>query len=53
MKLTFKRLVILILFLAIFAMAARISVDSDTWWHLRAGQWILEQGRLPETDPFS
>jgi len=53
MKLTFKRLVILILFLAIFAMAARISVDSDTWWHLRAGQWILEHGRLPDTDPFS
>lgn len=53
MKLTFERLVILITFLAIFAMAARISVDSDTWWHLRAGQWMLETGRIPDSDPFS
>jgi hypothetical protein len=47
------RLVTLITFLAIFAMAARISVDSDTWWHLRAGQWIVENRAVPQTDPFS
>ncbi len=47
------RLVIWITFLAIFAMSARVSVDSDTWWHLRAGQWILEQRAVPQTDPFS
>ncbi len=34
-------------------MAARISVDTDTWWHLRSGQWIVENQRLPYTDPFS
>jgi hypothetical protein len=42
-----------ITFLAIFAMAARISVDTDTWWHLRAGEWILENRAVPQTDPFS
>jgi len=48
-----RRLVMLITFLAVFAMAARISVDGDTWWHLRAGQWILDNERIPQTDPFS
>jgi hypothetical protein len=27
--------------------------DSDTWWHLAAGRWIAENGRVPTTDPFS
>lgn len=27
--------------------------DPDLWWHLRTGQWILEEGRIPYTDPFS
>jgi tetratricopeptide (TPR) repeat protein len=25
----------------------------DIWWHLKTGQWILEHGRIPSTDPFS
>jgi len=47
------RLVTVITFLAVFAMAARISVDTDTWWHLRAGQWIWEHHAVPYVDPFS
>ena len=27
--------------------------DPDIWWHLRAGQWILEHGRVPLWDIFS
>ena len=27
--------------------------DGDVWWHLRAGQWILANGRLPSLDPFT
>ena len=42
-----------ITFLAVFAMAARISVDTDTWWHLRAGQWIVENRQIPREDAFS
>lgn len=34
-------------------MAARVSVDTDSWWHLRAGQWISENGRILQTDLFS
>ncbi len=48
-----KRLVTWITFLAIFVMAMRVSVDNDTWWHLRAGQWIVEQRAVPQVDPFS
>ena len=48
-----RRLVIWITFLAIFAMAARISVDTDTWWHLRAGQWMVENRSILQVDQFS
>ncbi len=27
--------------------------DTDTWWHLRAGQWIAEHRTIPSTDPFA
>lgn len=48
-----RRLITLITFLAIFAMAARISVDTDTWWHLRAGAWMVEHGKILQQDVFS
>ena len=50
---TLRKLIMWITFLAVFAMAARISVDTDTWWHLRTGQWIIEQRTVPQVDPFS
>jgi hypothetical protein len=50
---TTRRLVMWIAFLAVFAMAARVSMDTDTWWHLRAGQWMVEHHSLLQTDPFS
>jgi hypothetical protein len=52
-SLTLPRLVVAITFMLIFAMAARVSLDTDTWWHLRTGQWIVERGAVPLTDPFS
>jgi hypothetical protein len=50
---TLRRLVIAITFISLFAMATRVSADTDTWWHLRTGQWIVEHGAIPQTDPFS
>lgn len=50
---SFRRLVTTLTFLAIFTMAVRVSIDSDTWWHLRAGQWIVEHRQILTTDPFS
>lgn len=52
-RLSTRKLVVVITFLAVFAMAARISLDSDTWWHLRAGQWITENRSIPRVDTFS
>jgi hypothetical protein len=39
--------------LSIFTMAVRVSADTDTWWHLAAGRWMAEHGKLLTTDPFS
>lgn len=27
--------------------------DPDIWWHMRAGEWILQHHAVPHTDPFS
>ena len=51
--LTLPRLTVALTFLGLLAMAARPSADTDTWWHLRVGQWIVEQGAVPQTDVFS
>jgi hypothetical protein len=48
-----RRLIIALTFLSIFSMAARGSLDSDTWWHLRTGQSILETREVPKVDSFS
>jgi len=50
---TFRRLVPYLTFLAVLAMAVRPSVDTDTWWHLRAGEWILENRQILREDVFS
>ena len=34
-------------------MTARPVTDPDLWWHLRTGQWIVETGHVPHSDPFS
>jgi hypothetical protein len=28
-------------------------IESDDWWHLRTGEWILQNHTVPRTDPFS
>ena len=32
---------------------SRKTADGDTWWHLKTGQFILSQHRLPVPDPFA
>ena len=27
--------------------------DPDIWWHMRAGEWIVQNHRIPHVDPFS
>jgi hypothetical protein len=42
-----------VLFLGLFAMAARNVTDPDLWWHLKTGQYIAQHKSVPHTDPFS
>ena len=42
-----------ILLFGLLAMTARNAIDPDLWWHLRTGQWIMETGHVPLSDPFS
>ncbi len=42
-----------ILLLGLLAMTARSATDPDLWWHLRTGQWVVETGHVPHSDPFS
>ena len=42
-----------VLLFGLLAMTAHNAVDPDLWWHLRTGQWIVETGHVPHSDPFS
>ena len=50
---SFRRLVPLVAILAVFTMALRFSIGPDTYWQLRAGDWMLSEGSLLRVDPFS
>ena len=47
------RLLVIILFLGLFTMAVRVPTDTDTWWHLSSGRYIVENRAIPFQDPFS
>lgn len=36
-----------------FLLGCQELFDSDIWWHLRAGTWILEHHAIPRVDPFT
>ena len=52
-QLTIQRLMIAILFILLFVMAVRVPIDTDTWWHIRSGEYIVQNKEIPKTDPFS
>ena len=51
-QLTIERAAFIIIFALLFALATRIPIDTDTWWHLRSGDHTLAQGMI-HADPFS
>lgn len=51
-SLTIERTASILLFALLFALAARVPVDTDTWWHLHSGAWTLTHGMI-YADPFS
>ncbi len=42
-----------LLLLALALFDPRLLNDGDTYWHLAAGNWMLDHGQVPHTDPFS
>src|SRR5712691_11791777 len=53
MLLSSRRLLVFIFMLVIFAASARPITDSDFWWHLKTGQYLVETKNIPHTDIFS
>jgi hypothetical protein len=51
-QLTIERAAFIIIFALLFALATRIPIDTDTWWHIRSGEHTLTQGMI-YADPFS
>ncbi len=52
-ELTLDRFMVGLAALLVFATALCMGVQSDTWWQVRTGQWIVQRGYIPTTDPFS
>jgi hypothetical protein len=52
-RLTAAKLAVAVAFLGIFTLAVGVPVDSDMWWHLRAGAWMVDHHRILFADPFS
>src|SRR6185369_1214347 len=54
-KLTIRRIVPIVLFSMVFVLAVRqsVSIDPDLWWHLKAGQQIIDTRSIPHTDDYS
>jgi hypothetical protein len=40
-------------FIGIFAVSTGVAVDSDTWWHLAAGRWMVAHHHILTHDEFS
>ena len=51
--LNIDRLVVIVIFVGLFAMAVRTPADTDMWWHLGTGRAIVTTGRIPHADEFS
>ena len=53
--LTLRRIFPIVLFSMVFVLAVRqsVSIDPDLWWHLKAGQQIIDTRSVPHTDDYS
>ena len=52
-RLTTERAAIIIVHLLLIALASRVAIDPDMWWHLRLGEGILDGGKFVYADSFS
>ena len=52
-QLTTERAAVVIVHLLLLAMASRVAIDSDMWWHLRLGRQVYETGDFVYADSYS
>ncbi|CAN7160312.1 hypothetical protein LJR009_000153 [Bosea sp. LjRoot9] len=45
--------VVMLTMMGIASFAPPVLGDGDTWWHVKAGLWILDNGHVPHLDPFA
>ena len=48
-----NRFIFFLVFMLVFAMASRTPLDSDMWWHIRAGREMIQQHAILTRDSFS
>lgn len=55
LALTFRRIFPVVLFTMVFVLGVRqsTSIDPDLWWHLEAGNQIIDSHSVPYTDDYS
>ncbi len=53
--LTFRRVFPIVLLSMVFVLAVRqsVSIDPDLWWHLKAGEQMIDTRSIPRTDDYS
>lgn len=51
-RLTIQNTAGFVVFALLFAMAIRVPMDADLWWHVRSGEYTFMQGMI-YSDPFS
>lgn len=50
---TLNRFMFFLVFMIVFAMASRTPLDSDMWWHIRAGKEMIQHHAILTKDSFS
>lgn len=52
-RLASPRLILALLAVATFLLGCVPLTDTDLWWHLKTGEWILETGQVPYVDLYT
>ena len=52
-RLTTRHLLVLFPLGLVFALALRPIDETDLWWHLKAGEWMLQHRAIPRTGLWS
>src|SRR5687767_1387895 len=53
MKITLRTIFVIYVFAFVFFLASKPLNDPDFWFHLKTGEYIVFNGIVPNTDPFS